>query len=144
VFFNSSSIKEKIMTITYPVCFYPADDGITVDVPDLLGCVTCGQTMNEALFMAQEAIEGWLYTSIRDGEEIPQPTDYTKVKADEYPNGFVSLVRADVDAYIEKYQKKAVHKNCTIPAWLNSLAEKKGLNFSFALQEGLKQQLNIM
>jgi predicted RNase H-like HicB family nuclease len=132
------------MIVTYPVCFYPGEKkGFCAIVPDLPGCVTGGNTMDESLFMAQEAIEGWLYTSIRDGDEIPEPTEFTKIKADEYPNGFVSLVRADVDAYIEKYHKKSVHKNCTVPAWLNSLAEKKGLNFSYALQEGLKQQLNL-
>jgi predicted RNase H-like HicB family nuclease len=131
------------MVYTYPVCFYPDEDGITVDVPDLLGCVTCGHDMNEAIFMAEDAMSGWLYTSLRDGEELPVPTPISEVKADEYPNGIVSYVRADIDAYIKKYKKKSIKKKCTVPIWLNDLAERKGIDFSFALQEGLKQQLGI-
>ncbi|MDR0974679.1 MAG: type II toxin-antitoxin system HicB family antitoxin [Ruminococcus sp.] len=131
------------MVYTYPACFYPGDDGITVDIPDLLGCVTEGQTMAEAIYMAEEATEGWLYLTLRDGEELPKPTPITEVKADEYPNGFVSMVRADIDAYIEKYHKKAISKRCKVPVWLNTLAERKGIDFSFALQEGLKHQLGI-
>jgi predicted RNase H-like HicB family nuclease len=135
--------KHKNRAYVYPACFYPADDGITVDIPDLLGCVTEGQTMEEAIYMAEEATEGWLYLTLRDGEELPKPTPITEVKADEYPNGFVSLIRADIDAYIEKYHKKAIKKKCTVPVWLNTLAERKGIDFSFALQEGLKHQLGI-
>jgi predicted RNase H-like HicB family nuclease len=131
------------MVYTYPVCFYPDDDGITVDVPDLLGCVTEGQDIAEALYMAEDAMCGWLYTSLRDGEELPKPTPIFEVKADEYPNGFVSLIRADIDAFAKKHNKKAIKKKCTVPIWLNDLAERKGIDFSFALQEGLKMQLGI-
>jgi predicted RNase H-like HicB family nuclease len=133
------------MVYTYPVCIYPSKEGgYTVDIPDLLGCVTEGDTIEEAIYMAEEATCGWLYTSIRDGEKLPEPTPINDIKATEYDDGFVTLIRADVDAYIDKYHKKAVHKNCTVPAWLGQLAERKGINFSYALQEGLKSQLGIV
>lgn len=35
----------------------------------------------------------------------------------------------DMDAYAEKYGEKDVRKNCTIPAWLNELAEKEHITF---------------
>ncbi|MCI8749345.1 MAG: HicB family protein, partial [Lachnospiraceae bacterium] len=41
------------------------------------------------------------------------------------------------DAYEEKYGEKAVRKNLTIPAWLNTFAEKNNINFSKLLQETL-------
>lgn len=43
----------------------------------------------------------------------------------------------DIDAYAEKYGSKAVRKNITIPAWLNTFGEKKNLNFSKVLQDAL-------
>ena len=42
-----------------------------------------------------------------------------------------------MDAYAERYGKKAVRKNLTIPAWLNTFAEKNSINFSQVLQEAL-------
>ena len=43
----------------------------------------------------------------------------------------------DMDAYAEKYGEKAVRKNLTIPAWLNTFAEKNHINFSQVLQDSL-------
>ena len=42
-----------------------------------------------------------------------------------------------MDAYAEKYGDKAVRKNLTIPAWLNTFAEKNHINFSQVLQDSL-------
>ena len=42
-----------------------------------------------------------------------------------------------MDTYAEKYGDKAVRKNLTIPAWLNTFAEKNHINFSQVLQDAL-------
>ena len=42
-----------------------------------------------------------------------------------------------MDAYAEKYGNKAVRKNLTIPAWLNTFAEKQHVNFSQVLTDAL-------
>ena len=39
--------------IFYPVVFHPEEVGYTVSVPDLDGCFTQGDDMNEAVAMAQ-------------------------------------------------------------------------------------------
>ena len=41
------------------------------------------------------------------------------------------------------YNNKAVKKTLTIPAWLNTMAERAGLNFSQVLQNGLKNELHV-
>ena len=51
--------------------------------------------------------------------------------------GFVSMLVLDMDAYAEKYGNKAVRKSLTIPAWLNTYAESKHINFSQVLQDSL-------
>ena len=43
----------------------------------------------------------------------------------------------DMDSYAEKYGEKAVRKNLTIPAWLNTFAENNHINFSQVLQDSL-------
>lgn len=48
------------------------DDGsFTAEIPVLPGCVTWGQTRAEAALMAEDAVQGWLATALRFGDEIP-------------------------------------------------------------------------
>jgi predicted RNase H-like HicB family nuclease len=47
------------------------EGGYTVIVPSLPGCVTYGDTVEEAIEMAKEAIELYLESLKEHGEEIP-------------------------------------------------------------------------
>ena len=38
---------------------------------------------------------------------------------------------------------RAIKKTLTIPQWLNTKAEKQGVNFSQVLQEALKDRLKV-
>lgn len=132
------------MKYVYPVCIYPGDkSGFTVIVPDLKGCVTEGETIADALEQAIDAASGWVLDELEDGKRPPKPSAVENIKADEYENGFVSVIMLDIDAYAEKYGSKAVRKNCTIPAWLNTAAEKAHINFSQVLQNALQEQLEL-
>lgn len=52
--------------------FSQNEDGTwTVEVPVLPGCVTWGTTRSEAVEMAKDAIEAWIITALRFGDEIP-------------------------------------------------------------------------
>lgn len=132
------------MKYVYPVCIYPGDvSGYTVIVPDLPGCVTEGETLAEALEQAADAASGWVLDELEDGRKVPDASRPEDIRADEYENGFVSVVMLDMDAYAEKYGSKAVRKNCTIPAWLNTAAENAHLNFSQILQTALQEKLHL-
>lgn len=52
----------------YPAVFDYAVDGISVEFPDLPGCLTCGDTDAEAMEMAKEAMGLHLYGMEKDGE----------------------------------------------------------------------------
>lgn len=59
---------------TYPAIFSVDDEdkkAYTVVFPDLLGCVTEGHSLEEAIYMAKDALAGYLLTSEEDGDEIP-------------------------------------------------------------------------
>ena len=47
------------------------EGGYTVIVPSLPGCVTYGETVEEAIKMAKEAIELYIESLKKHGEEIP-------------------------------------------------------------------------
>ena len=57
----------------YTARFTPAPEGgFTVDVPVLPGCITQGETLDEALHNASEAIELYIESLLEDGEPIPE------------------------------------------------------------------------
>ena len=47
------------------------EGGYTVTVPSLPGCVTYGETVEESMLMAREAIEGYIESLKEHGEHIP-------------------------------------------------------------------------
>lgn len=125
------------MKLAYPAIFSPWDDGdgYTVEFPDLPGCVTEGNTLAEAIEMAEDAASGWVLDELESGNAIPAASSPASVRTE---NGdFVSAVVLDMDAYAEKYGEKSVRKNLTIPAWLNTFAENQHINFSQVLADAL-------
>jgi len=123
------------MKLTYPAIFYEGEGGYSVEVPDLPGCTSGGATLAEAIIMGTDAASGWVLTELEDGKPAPKASPIKKIRPD--TGGFVSMLVLDMDTYTEKYGNKAVRKNLTIPAWLNTFAEEKNINFSQVLQESL-------
>lgn len=126
------------MKLIYPAIFKPFSDGsggYLVEFPDLPGCVTEGKNLEDAYEMAIDAASGWVLGELEDGEQIPKASEYKDVVADNAC--MVNMMLLDIDSYNEKYGEKAVRKNLTIPAWLNSFAEKNNINFSKLLQDTL-------
>jgi antitoxin HicB len=61
-----------LTTLRYKVLLRKEDDGTyTVIVPSLPGCLTFGHTVEEAIAMAKEVIEGFVECMIARGEEVP-------------------------------------------------------------------------
>lgn len=55
------------------VLLYPDEDGyIIAEVPSLPGCISQGETRQDALSNIQEAIELYIKTLIEDGEPVPE------------------------------------------------------------------------
>ena len=125
------------MKLVYPALFSPWDEGsgYTVEFPDLPGCVTEGDTLADAIEMAVDAASGWVLGELEDGNGIPTASAPASVRAS--GGEFVSAVVLDMDSYAEKYGNKAVRKNLTIPAWLNTFAEKQHISFSQVLTDAL-------
>ena len=126
------------MKLVYPAVFTPYEDGsggYAVEFPDLPGCVTGGDDMAEAVFMAEDAAGGWMLTELEDGKPVPKATAIGKVPHKD--DQFISLIALDMDAYAAKFGNKAVKKTLTIPAWLNTFAEQSGISCSKVLQEAL-------
>lgn len=128
------------MKLVYPAVFTPYEDGsngYVVEFPDLPGCVTGGDDIAEALFMAEDAASGWVLTELEEGAPVPKESALSDIKIEE--GQFVSLVALDMDAYAAKYGNNAVKKTLTIPAWLNTFVEQNGISCSRVLQDALSK-----
>jgi predicted RNase H-like HicB family nuclease len=66
---------EYYLSLPYPILLVPdPEDGTWyVKVPLLKGCMTDGETPEEALRNLKEAMTGWLEVSLERGHEIPEP-----------------------------------------------------------------------
>lgn len=129
------------MKYCYPAVFTQEENGYSVEFPDIENCFTCGETLEEAMEMAGDALAMMLTDREDGGQEIPAASAPGQIAA---PQGaFVSLVLADTAAYRKRISNRAVKKTLTIPEWLNTAAENANLNFSQTLQEALTAKLGL-
>lgn len=125
----------------YPAIFDIADDGISILFPDLPGCLPCADNIDEAFKNAKEALQLHLYGMEEDGEQIPEPSDFSKIRCES--NQVVTMIEAWMPPFREKMLNKSMNKTVTIPRWLNILAEKEKVNYSHLLQKALKEYLGV-
>jgi len=126
------------MVKVYPAIIHK-ESGYWMEFPDLSGCFTNGDTMEELMEMAQEAMGLYLSALIEDGTPLPDASDLSAISA---PEGCVTTyVSTDVDAY--RRDTRAVKKMLSIPAWLAKEAESRNISLSKVLQDALKEQLNL-
>jgi predicted RNase H-like HicB family nuclease len=66
------------MSLRYAVIFEQADSNWAAYVPDLPGCITTGNTLEETEQNIREAIKGHLQTLREFGDPVPRPTSVAK------------------------------------------------------------------
>ena len=106
----------------YPVVIHKdPDSDYGVTVPDLPGCFSAGETIDEALNEAIEAIECHVEAMLIDGEPIPAPNPIERHKNNpDYQDGVWALV--DVD--ITRLSGKTKRVNITLPEQILALMDK--------------------
>lgn len=126
----------------FPAVFTPEENGgYSVSFPDVEGCFTCGDTLHDAIMMAEDVLP--LMLVVLEDEKAPIPTPSRPQDVPHEPQEFVSLIAADTVAYRKKTSNIAVKKTLTIPQWLNVAAEAANVNFSQTLQEALAAKLGL-
>ena len=69
-------LKAKVARLSYSIVLDPAEEGgFTVRVPRLPGCVTEGDTVEEALANARDAITAYLLSLLDEHENLPPADD---------------------------------------------------------------------
>lgn len=117
------------MTMKFIIAIEPGSikHAFGVVVPDLPGCFSAGDTLDEAMDMAREAIDLHVETMIEDGEAIPPARSLKELQASKE---FKNWVWAVVDVPVEKYLGPAEKINITVPklilARIDEYAKKHG------------------
>lgn len=104
-------------------------------IPDLPGCITTGKDLDDAIVQITDAASGWLVVAEDENLDIAPATPQSEISLPE--ESACSFIRIDTISYRAQTDTRAVRKNVSLPAWMASLADKKGINCSQVLQEGL-------
>jgi len=124
--------------IAYAVAIEPGTETTAwgTAVPDLHGCFSAGDTLEEALQNTQQAAEAWIDAVVEDGGEIPTPGPMAEHYANpEFAGWTWALIQIDparLDSSVERV-------NITLPrrilARLDAYAESTGKSRSGAIAE---------
>lgn len=122
----------------FPIVIHKdADSDYGVTVPDLPGCFSAGSSIEDAILMATEAVQGHLGVLVDSGEPMPvaKPIEIHRKNPDY--KGAVLWSVVDVD--LTKFQQ-VERINVTIPRYvlqkIDSYAQKRGVSRSQLLAEG--------
>ncbi|MCQ0050449.1 type II toxin-antitoxin system HicB family antitoxin [Pediococcus acidilactici] len=114
------------------------DDGhyYVVTSPNIKGMVTQGDTFEDAVYWAEDAIGTML-----DGEKsYPKVQDPSNWKLNK--NDRLVYITVDMSKWLKK-NSKTVKKTITVPEYLNEMAKEQNINVSRVASEALKRELGI-
>ena len=77
------------MLKVYPAILHE-EGGYWIEFPDLEGCQTYGETLEETMELAQEALGLYLVSLIENKQEIPAPSNIADLTADEGQLTYIS------------------------------------------------------
>lgn len=141
------------MKVIYPVVFFEeSDHRYSVFVPDLENISTFGDTLEDAMAMAEELIAGYILDKIDNNEKVPNSSKIEKISMEkivkdldidnwDYISKFKTYIIVNISEFAQKWGKELVKKTVNIPKWINVKAEALKINFSKTLEEALLEKI---
>ena len=93
----------------YPIAIEPGDEATAfgVVVPDLPGCFSAGDTLDEAYTNAADAIELWVETTLETGGTVPAPGSLQALRRDPDLAGWiVDMVEVDLSGLLAQESQR--------------------------------------
>lgn len=106
------------------------EGGWFIRIKELPGCMSQGDTVEEAMTMIEDAMRGWLDVSLEDGDEIPEP------KLDEDYSGkfVVRLPRSLHRQLVETAEREGVSLNQFVNVALARAVERTNPSVSYPVK----------
>jgi len=124
----------------YYAVFEKTSEAIEVHFPDLKGCVTFGDNMEEAFEMAMDVLAGWLQES--EPQFIKAPSDFETIKS-HYASENIFIMRIPINERIKRKYEEKQRLNISIPASvvkkIDLAAKERGLNRSEFIADATMQ-----
>ncbi|WMJ88906.1 type II toxin-antitoxin system HicB family antitoxin [Anaerocolumna sp. MB42-C2] len=127
--------------LTYLAVLEPSKDGYGVYYPDLPGCISTGNDIEDAQKNAKEALELHVYGMEKGNKKLPLPTYSLKTK--DIEGRIVTPITIFPDIVRNDQDNRRVKTNVTIPLWLKDKAEASGVNYSRLLEVSLMDYLGL-
>ena len=143
------------MIATYPVIFYEEkeDGGYSAFLPDFNYATTCGENLNNVIYMAQDLITTLILDCIENKSQIPKASKIEDIKYDEefekelddweYKSRFKSYVTVDTTALEKRWDKRRVTKKVKILKQYARRAEEEGIDLSNILEMALFDKFEL-
>ena len=112
------------------------DSDYGVDFPDFPGCITAGNTLEDARHMAAEALQFHIEGMIEDGTEIPDPSPLDQIMTDPDHRDAVAVL---IDANL---RRPSVRVNISLPHDLLEAIDRVTDNRSRFLAEAAREKLH--
>jgi predicted RNase H-like HicB family nuclease len=111
------------------------DSDYGVDFPDFPGCITAGETLEDARRMAAEAVQLHIEGMIEDGEPVPAPSRLDDIMMDPDHRDAVAVL---IDVQV---RRPAVRVNVSLPPDLLEATDRVTDNRSRFLAEAAREKL---
>jgi predicted RNase H-like HicB family nuclease len=123
----------------FPAIVEKASAGFGVFFPDLPGCTSAGETVQDAALKAEEALQAHIDLSVEHGDAIPEPSVLDRIVVDpDVVEVARILVRAEPPG-------RAVRVNITIPEELltavDRYAARTGYSRSGLLAQAVRERM---
>lgn len=122
------------MKTAYPAIIEKTDNQYWLEFPDLEGCQTWGDSIEEVLSNAEEALEGYILAHLENNLSINKASDIKDIEKNN------DKITTYVFCEIKLKSNKLVKKTLTIPDWVDKLGTKNNVNFSQLLSDAIVQQ----
>ena len=82
------------MSLKYPFTLEQDSDGsYLIQFPDLPGCMTCGDTIEDAIKMGEDARKCWIDSALQDNDFVPEPGTANNYRSTFEPRPFKELAK---------------------------------------------------
>ena len=113
----------------YPVAIEPDSEttAFGVVVPDLPGCFSAGDTLEEAFQNAEEAASAWIDATLDSGASIPAPTSLTALRdKPEYAGWILGIITIDPTVLDDTIERVNISLPRRVLHRLDALAKSAG------------------
>lgn len=113
---NSNQLVATLLDIfslakyAYPAIFTKeSDSSYSINFPDLEGCCTCGDSLEDGIEMAEDALALVLYGYEKDARDIPAPSTPASIQLND--NEFINYIACDTMEYRKLFNSKSIKKH---------------------------------